>query len=111
MPSMSLYAAYLKEREDFQIVIREHGFATYRLLGEECYIRDIYTVPAARMANVANDMADEVTEIAKAAGCKYLSGTVSVLANNCTASTLVLAHYGFTLVGVRDNTLLYKKDI
>jgi GNAT superfamily N-acetyltransferase len=73
---MSLYADFLKEYSDIEILEKEYGFATYSISGEECYIRDVYVIPVMRNKNYASLLADEITKIAKDKGCKYLTGSV-----------------------------------
>jgi GNAT superfamily N-acetyltransferase len=109
--SLNLYAAYISEREGFQLLSNDSSFLTYKIMGDECYIRDIYTAPAARHSKSASKLADEVANIAKLSGCKYLSGTVDARANGASANTLVMAHYGFLLIGAKDNVLFYRKDL
>lgn len=109
--SLSLYAAYLKEREDFQLLEREDGFATYKILGDELYLRDIFVSASRRLNKVASEIANEVASIGLRAGCKYMSGTVSVLAKNPTAATTALIRYGFHIVMAQHETIYFRKDL
>ena len=73
---MSLYADYLKEREDTNILEDTRGFATYKITGEECYIIDIYVAPIHRGNGMTKYYSDKIGELAKELGCSFLSGTV-----------------------------------
>lgn len=108
---MSLYAQYLKEREDFEIVENEDGFATFKVEGPECYIRDIYVVPHKRQFGIAAKMANTISEIAKNRGCRVLLGSVSPKANHPTASIKVLLSYGFKFLKADDKLILFSKEI
>lgn len=92
---MTNYAKYLKEREDFDIVENDLGFASYKCLPKECYIRDLYVVPEARKSNEASRLADRIVEIAKSKGIKILTGSVSTLDKNKQVNIQVLTKYGF----------------
>jgi hypothetical protein len=104
-------AAYLKEREGFDSIINDMGFASYRISGDECYIRDIFVYPDFRKSNVASEIADEIARIAIISGCKYISGSVSTLANGATDSTKVLLAYGFKIHSAIEGGILFRKDL
>lgn len=108
---MHRLAAYFKEREGFDAIVTNEGFAAYRISGDECYIRDIWTDSDYRKKRVAADLADRIAEIAKKAGCKYLSGSVSTAAQNSTASTKVLLAYGFEIHSAVPGGIYFRKDL
>lgn len=107
----SLYAKYIKERENFSIIEDEYGFATYNIAGDECYIRDIYVLPEHRKSNVASCYADRISEIAREQGCKYLTGTVAPSANGSTTSIKVLLGYGFRLLESQIDKIIFVKEL
>lgn len=107
----SLYAHYIKERENKEIVESEKGFATYCFTNDGCYIVDIYVLPEFRKSGEASNMANQITEIAKSKGFNKLYGTVSPLANGSTESLKVLLAYGFKLDSSNSQLLVLKKDI
>lgn len=91
---MSLYKQYLKEREGLETLELEHGFATYKLRGPDCYIVDIYVVPEMRKHGIAAFIADQIADIAKSHGYRMLTGSVDNRANGAKASHKVLQAYG-----------------
>ncbi len=107
----SLYAKYLKERTEIEIIEYDYGFATFSIFGEECYIRDIYIVPEERRKNAASTLADEIVEIARARGCTYLTGTVCPTTKGATVSLKVLIGYQMKLHAAKENLIVFKKDI
>lgn len=107
----SLYSEYIQERENKSIVEHDKGFATYKIIGLECYIIDIYVKPEARKEGLASKMADEITEIAKSKGCKILSGSVYPAANGSTESLKVLLAYGFKLHDAQNGMISMYKEI
>lgn len=108
---MHQLAAYLKEREGFDSIITEKGFASYIISGEECYIKDIWVHQEYRNQYIASKIADDVSEIAKKAGCKYLTGSVSPAAHMATDSVKVLIAYGFKLHSAVNNGIFFRKGL
>jgi len=109
---MSMYGDYIQERLGKSIVENEHGFATFKVTGDICYIEDIYVKPYSRQKNVASQMADEIAEYAKKMGCKHLVGSVDPLANGSTTSLRVLLGYGMKLEGsLKNNLIWFYKEI
>lgn len=107
----SLYGQYISEREGFEIIENEHGFATYQVDKTRCYIRDIYVSRETRQMNLASQMADEVAIKAKSLGCTHLVGSVCPQAKCSTASLKVLLAYGFKLESARDNLIIFTKEL
>lgn len=108
---MQQLALYLKEREGFDSIITDEGFACYRISGEECYIKDIWVAPDFRKSHIASKMADQITWIAKKSSCKFLTGSVAIGANNPETSIKVLLAYGFKLSGLVNGGIIFRKDI
>lgn len=108
---MQLLANYLKEREGYDSLITDEGFAVYKIMGQECYIKDIYVHPDYRKKGVASELADAIAEIAKQKGCKTLIGSVSTDCGNPTDSTKVLLAYGMTITAAIHGGILFKKGI
>lgn len=109
---MSLYAQYIKERENKEIIESEQGFATYSINKDNsCYIQDIYVHPDHRHDHVASKFADQIVDIVKKKGVHTLYGSVSPTANNSTISLKVLLAYGFELDSSTNNFILVRKEI
>lgn len=108
---MSLYADYLLERTDIQILERIDGFATYSIVGEECYIRDVYVVPKERRHHAASSMGNEIADIARLKGCTFLTGSVCPQAKGANESLKFLMAYGMKLHSAANNLIIFKKDL
>lgn len=114
MTLVKMFEAYASERGVGGPYIyhnEDYGFATYHLHSTECYIEDIFVVPAARKSKVAAKMADEIVKIAKLHGCKVLTGTVVPASPSAEASRLVLKGYGFKLIEATPEVESYAKEI
>lgn len=110
---MSLYADYLKEITDDEIIESELGFVTYRHLPDQSatYIIDIYVIPEARLLGKAAKFADDVSKIAKAKGFKKVIGTVVPSKKHSTESLKALVGYGMMLKSAGQDFIILEKDI
>lgn len=108
---MQQLAAYLKERQGLDSIVRDEGFAAYKINGDECYIQDIFVFPDYRKTGVASELADEIARIAISRGCKFLTGSVDTTANGAHASVLVLLAYGFKIHSAVQYGIFFRKDL
>lgn len=107
----SLYAQYMKERVDCYIEENEKGFASYKFFDDACYIEDIFVLPEFRKTNVASEIADNITKVAKEKGCNWLLGSVVPSSNGSTTSMKVLLAYGFQLLSAKENFIWFRKRL
>ena len=108
---MSLYGEYILEREGYSIVETAAGFATFKVNGVECYLRDLYVKPQFRKDGVAAALADEVQKRAKEMGATILLGSVCVGMLGDTDSLKVLLAYGMKMCGVNGDFIYFNKEI
>lgn len=108
---MSLFSEYLRERTEIEMIENDYGFITFSIEGDNCYIRDLYIVPAERKNHWATDLANRVRDIALSRKCKYLTGSVCPQAKNATDSLKVLLAYGMRLDSAANNLIIFKKEI
>lgn len=111
MQAKSLYAQYIQEREGFEIIEDELGFATYIISGDECYIRDIYVLPEYRKINIASSYSDQIAKIAKEKGCKVLTGTVFPSAKGSTESLMAVIKSGFKIANSTNEKIILIKEL
>jgi ribosomal protein S18 acetylase RimI-like enzyme len=108
----SLYAEYLRERTDDEIIEVADGFATYRFLPDgACYIVDIYCRPESRKHGIASSLADSIAAHAVAKGCKELIGSVSLRANGVTDSIKTLFAYGMEVKTAGPDYIIFTKGL
>lgn len=110
---MSLYANYIKEREDKEIIENDCGFITYKIFRDqkECMICDLYVLPEYRKNKIASEMANTVSNIAKNNDCNCLTAQVDTLALNCTDSLKVILAYGFKILSCNSRTITLVKEL
>jgi len=107
----SLFAAYIKERENEEVLMSAHGFATYKLEPEYVYITDIYVVPEKRQSGLASELANKIANRAKSHSVNMLIGSVDLNANNPDQSIKALHGYGFKFNHQDGSMLYFKKEI
>ena len=108
---MSLYGDYIKEREGKEIVESGHGFASYKIIGQECHVGDVYIKPEFRKAGIASDFGDEIVKRAREAGCNFLIATVAPSLKGATISLISQLAYGFELHSAHEDFIILKKEI
>lgn len=112
-----MYASYLRERENKEILETEQGFAIYGyncVLGVDfphCYIADIYVRPEFRQTGAARKMADQIASQAKVSGFKIMLGSVDGNAKGKHESLLVLIAYGMKLFTISGTLIWFSKEI
>lgn len=108
-----MYAKYLKENRNDQIIETSKGFATYRYINNDSsvYIIDIYVLPEYRKEHVASEMANEIASIAKSKGVTEMLGSVVPSSNDSTASLKVLLGYGMTLKSSSNDFIVFRKEL
>ena len=113
MDTLSLYANYLKERENKELYAdpEGRGFATYEISKESCYIVDIYVLPEFRKQNVASEMADVISQEAKDKGCEFLHGSVSPRDSRVTENMKVLLAYGMSFSHYNSDLIFFAKKL
>lgn len=108
---MSFYVDYLKERSSDEVIEADYGFATYRYVeeGRTVYIVDIFVAPESRKKGLATELANQVAEIARKAGCTSMIGTVQPSSKGSTISLQVLLGYGMTLQSAGTDAIIMRK--
>lgn len=107
----SLWARYIMERDNKNMLEEEYGFATYYFIDEIVYLEDIYVTPEMRKTYVASQLADKVADKAREAGCKRMLGSVKMIDKSRDRNIKVLMNYGMKLDSSNEHMLYFIKDI
>jgi len=111
MNKPSLYAQYLAERSNVNIIEKDTGYITYIFTKDYCYIEDIYVVPEARGTKLASNLAKEVAEEALKHGYKKLLGSVCISANGAERNVAYMLNYGYKIKSLEGDMIYFIKDI
>lgn len=72
----TLYAKYIKERLDHEIIENESGFITYKINGNECFIADMYVDQDKRKNGIGTDLLTELKCIVIENNAEYITAHV-----------------------------------
>ncbi len=107
-----MYGAYVKERLNKEYYETAFGFVIYSwYLDNAIYIEELYIKPESRLEGFGTLMVDEVCEIARKAGKKYLVGSVDPIANGSTSSMKALLAYKMQLWRLEGNLIFLSKEL
>jgi GNAT superfamily N-acetyltransferase len=112
----SLYAKYLKEKNNINTLEDDKGFVSFTQQGpkgEEFYIIDIYIVPEYRRKGYATEVAKKLEKQARILGAKYLLGCIEPDLESSENSKNALESYGFefSFYSESDGLDYYRKEI
>lgn len=106
---MELYAEYLKERENANLVYDEKGFATYKESGENIiYIIDVYVKPEFRKNRIASSYLNLIADKTK---CQWLITSCDENANKWQEAEKAILGYGFNYKKNEGTMRWYSKEI
>lgn len=105
---MELYAAYIKERQDAEIVYNSVGFMSYRVFPEGVFILDAYVYPDCRKEGITRDFLDMIVS---KTGARKLYTSTEENANNWQESEKAILALGFKKIREQGRTNYYSKEI
>ena len=107
---MNLYAQYISERENKNLVQVAHGFATYQKIdAESYYIVDIFVEKGFRKNGIASELSEAVRKIAINDGASKLFGSVDIGTNGVTESMAAIIANGFKYSHSNGNMIYFVK--
>lgn len=109
--SETLYAKYIKERCGREVFENEHGFITYQIKGEECFLADMCIEPSKRGSRIFKDMIDHLTRIAKGSGCKVVTATIYMADAGKEHSISSALKVGFKILRAENGVILLGKEV
>lgn len=111
MISNTLYAKYIKEREDADIIENDHGFLTYKILNKEMIIINLYIDQNSRKSGYCRDLVAKLEEKAIAAMCDIMTGNIHIVDPGANITMQAALMLGFKIGSANQNTILIYKNI
>ena len=108
---MSLYAEYLKEREEIETIEDEKGFLTYKIKDGNFWIYDCFVSENERRKANARRYYNEAFNIALNSDCNELYTTVFVSTNGWEISLKSLIKEGFKIIKTQNDKILLKIEV
>ena len=106
----SLYAQYVKEREGVTVKEASTYFYSYKEIGEELHILDMFIVPEHRFGTTAKVMMDDIESFWKFTGKRYIVSQVIVGLSNTEKSLSLQFRWGMKVLKCEGNKILTYKD-
>lgn len=107
---MKMYADYIKECHDKEIVITDAGFATYSFAFSSDGIKygflyDMYVIPEKRGTKESLDLGNQMHKIAQENGCAFSLSTVDLRNNGAIQSLQYQLKMGFVPIGMQNQVI------
>ncbi len=106
----SLYAEYVKEKYDQDVVENDTGFVVYKISDSVCFIECIYIVKPQRRLGVATLMMRDLVEKLPPS-VQYLSCEIDTSAIDGLASFAAARSFGFEILKTNGNNVVMVKYI
>jgi len=100
-----VYAQYIKERENQDIIQSEAGFLTYKIVNADCYLADLFILPEYRKTGAARGLFSQLIQIAKAAFCTRILTNIYPSTNGATTSIKTALALGGELLAAEQNLI------
>ena len=105
---MQLYAEYIKEREDADIVYDDHGFMSYKTEDSVVLILDAYTKKECRGKGKTKEFLNRIIE---KTNCNKVICTTDINANGQQMSENVILALGFEKKNKLDSKIYYLMEM
>jgi len=108
---MSLWAEYIKEREDRDVIETTDGFVAFKVRDEFVHLEDLYVRPEKRLSGAGTALADAVAARGVEAGCRLMITSVCPAARGSTESMKAVLAYGFRLSSCDGKLVWFVKEL
>ena len=106
-----MFDEYFKERLDIETIRDRSGFICFKILGEECFIQELFVLREMRNLGMAHRLIEAVESRARDSGCKYLTTSVHAPAKGSTLAIKTVLSNGGKLIGVQGQDIYFKKEL
>lgn len=106
-----MYFEYLKERNGTEAIVKDYGFITYRVQGEECYLADVYVKPDFRSKSKSSELLNDLIARAKDLGCTMITAREPIGDYQSTHSLRCALSLGFEIFSANSEAIVIIKRI
>jgi len=111
MISKTLYAKYIKERENFDVLETDSSFLTYKIKENSCFIGHAYVEKSARKKGGLRHIINDLSIIAKRNGCETITGAIDLRDSGASVTLLASLKIGFKVFQAESGVILIAKKI
>lgn len=107
----SLYGQYIKERDETEILEKEFGYITYKILNNELHVFNLFVVKDQRNTGLGFKLCKELETLAKEKGCTRAMTTVVLGISTQTEALKFHLRYGLKLLSANKDYIILGKEI
>ena len=108
---MENYAAYIKEREDKEIISNEIGFLTYKITGPQCFLADMFIQEESRGTRAVSWFIAELERKAIEAKCEFINATIDLRDKGANRTLRAAQKLDFKIIQANQDILLISKGV
>lgn len=109
--SNTLYAKYVLERENAQILENDVGFIKYVITGKECFLADMFIESTKRSTSLCRNMFAELSKIASDARCEVITANIHLNDKGHVKTLQAAFKLGFKIARAQNDILLIIKEL
>jgi len=108
---LSIYADYMKEVYNKEVIESANFLIVYSFNEEVFYLEDFYIRSEFRDKGFGKELMETIISMAKVKGCKKLLGSVSLLCNYKDENMAKFLKFGFKIQSLGSDIIFLIKDI
>jgi ribosomal protein S18 acetylase RimI-like enzyme len=108
---MQLYRAYLKERENAELIERSWGWCSYRVEADHVYLIDIYVLPQYRQHGKGTELLAAVENVARECGRPAVLGSIATNVQGADKMYNIMHGLGFKIHSSDKDIIYMIKEI
>lgn len=101
----TLFAQYIKERLNQEVIENESGFIIYNINGKSCFLAEMYIKPDSRKSGLFIELLNELKELAVENDCEHITATIHQYDKGATNSLSSAFKYGFKIHQAHNNII------
>ena len=106
-----MYFDYAKERQGLEVLEKEHGFALYKITGEEMFLAEVYIKPEFRKTKAIHNLIFECSQVGLQNKCKVMSATVHLSDLGAMRTIKAALKLDFFIARAHDNIIVIAKHL
>lgn len=112
MQYLDMFEAYVKERENGELLRHPHGFAIYLDIDQDtAYLQDVYVQPEHRTIGVGRELLGMAVQKAKKSNKNTLLTSTDISTHGVEVSMLSILASGFKVKNLEQNMIWYSMEL
>lgn len=111
---MSKFINYYMEEENKTVIENDHGFSCYSVIGNECFVTDMFVEKEHRDKGYGLDLASKLLEAAINNKCDFMTCNIFLDPHNrdrATRKISLFSKFGFQIVSAGSDVITMKKGL